>query len=758
MAVLLLGATPISIYNSSSPEQIRYLAGHARAAVAIVEHRDFLDRLLEVRADLPDLRHIVAIEPLDATRVESWDELLGAAPLDLETAVDDARPDDLATVIYTSGTTGPPKGVMLDHHNICWTVDSLREALGFSPDRSRIISYLPMAHIAERVVTHYSGIAFALRSDDVRRHPSARRDARRDETADPLRRAAHVREDPQHGAGGARGRPGPRRGVRAGARGRRAGRRAPRPRRGAVGRARGRVREGRRRVAAPGPPAARPRRPAGRGHGGGADPGRGPPVLPRAGVPLSELYGLSESTGPMAWDPVRVQPGTVGRAIPGMELRLADDGEVLGRGGNIFRGYLDDPERTAEALDADGWLHTGDIGQIDDDGYLRIVDRKKELIITAGGKNISPANLEAALKAQPLIGQACVVGEARPTWPRCSCSTPTSSPRGPRATVPPGRRWRSSRSTRRAGRGRTRGRGGQRAVLARRVDPEVHGADRRVAPRLRGAHPDDEAQAPRDRGEVHAARSPSSTTLAGQADRRSRRGRVRGPTARACSSARRPGRRARRRRARGWGGTRSPPTRSASRRPGSLRNASRTRSATIERPGSRCRRAPRPRRRRPGGTPRRSRGACATPPRRARSAPARRGLLGAVEPVELPEHHRDRLHLAPGGGDHLLEQHREMALAEETRDRVDLPVARCRYREEDRPRRVPRPRPGSAPRRPRPAALSSSRRSRRACARASHRESSARVRRTSTSAPTPAAATQPPPRRDRAPPRRRPPR
>jgi long-chain acyl-CoA synthetase len=132
------------------------------------------------------------------------------------------------------------------------------------------------------------------------------------------------------------------------------------------------------------------------------------------GVPLSELYGLSESTGPMTWDPVRVKPGTVGRAIPGMELRLADDGEVLGRGGNIFRGYLDDPERTAEALDADGWLHTGDIGTLDDEGYLRIVDRKKELIITAGGKNVSPANLEAALKAEELIGQAAVIGDGRP--------------------------------------------------------------------------------------------------------------------------------------------------------------------------------------------------------------------------------------------------------------------------------------------------------------------------------------------------------
>jgi long-chain acyl-CoA synthetase len=128
-------------------------------------------------------------------------------------------------------------------------------------------------------------------------------------------------------------------------------------------------------------------------------------------VPLSELYGMSESTGPMTWEAHRVKPGTVGRAIPGMEVRLADDGEVIGRGGNVFRGYLHDPERTAETLDADGWLHTGDIGEFDDEGYLRIIDRKKEIIITASGKNVSPANLEAALKAQHLVGQACVVGD-----------------------------------------------------------------------------------------------------------------------------------------------------------------------------------------------------------------------------------------------------------------------------------------------------------------------------------------------------------
>jgi len=132
------------------------------------------------------------------------------------------------------------------------------------------------------------------------------------------------------------------------------------------------------------------------------------------GVPISEIYGMSESSGPMTWEPFLVRAGTVGRAIPGCEVELADDGEVICRGGNVFRGYLGDPVKTADALDADGWLHSGDIGTFDADGYLSIVDRKKELIITAGGKNLSPANLEAALKAEELIGQAAVIGDARP--------------------------------------------------------------------------------------------------------------------------------------------------------------------------------------------------------------------------------------------------------------------------------------------------------------------------------------------------------
>ena len=130
------------------------------------------------------------------------------------------------------------------------------------------------------------------------------------------------------------------------------------------------------------------------------------------GVPISELYGLSESCGPVAWDPAHPRPGAAGRPIPGCEVRLAADGEILVRGGNVFAGYLDDPIKTAEALDADGWLHTGDVGRFEDD-QLRVVDRKKELIITSGGENISPSNLEGMLRSVALVGQACVIGEGR---------------------------------------------------------------------------------------------------------------------------------------------------------------------------------------------------------------------------------------------------------------------------------------------------------------------------------------------------------
>jgi long-chain acyl-CoA synthetase len=132
------------------------------------------------------------------------------------------------------------------------------------------------------------------------------------------------------------------------------------------------------------------------------------------GIPLTEIYGMSETTGPMTWEarPDRIKPGTVGPGIPGCEVAIAPDGEIICRGDNVFQGYFKEPGKTAETL-VDGWLHSGDIGVIDEEGVVTIIDRKKELIITAGGKNISPANLETALKTIPLIGQACAIGDGR---------------------------------------------------------------------------------------------------------------------------------------------------------------------------------------------------------------------------------------------------------------------------------------------------------------------------------------------------------
>ena len=393
IGILLAGATPISIYNSSSPDQIQYLASHSDAVVAIVEDVDFLERFLKVRGELPALRQVVVVDDPDGLApddVVRFDSLLDVDPVDIEAAAAAVQPGDLATVIYTSGTTGPPKGVMLSHYNVCWTTESTRRAIGFPVEGFRLVSYLPMAHVAERMVTHYFHV---LDGTEVTSCP------------DPAQLAAYLCEvrpnyffavprvweklyagvhaalaaDPEKGASVWKA-------MEAGAVD------ALAPVRAQIGLDDCKV----------------------------AFSGAAPIPLEvfmlflKLGLPMSEIYGMSECCGPMTWEPFDVHPGTVGPPIPGCEVKLLDDGEVCCRGGNVFLGYLKDPARTAEVLDDEGWLHSGDIGVFDDGGYVKIVDRKKELIITAGGKNISPANIEAALKSFPLIGQACVIGDMRP--------------------------------------------------------------------------------------------------------------------------------------------------------------------------------------------------------------------------------------------------------------------------------------------------------------------------------------------------------
>jgi long-chain acyl-CoA synthetase len=408
LGIAALGATAISIYNSSAPDQVQYLVGHCGATVAIVEDDGFEERFSKVRDQLPRLETIINLSHAGVR-----DAIYGTAPVDLAAEVGNATPDTLATVIYTSGTTGPPKGVMLTHYNVVWTGQGYLEMLDVDPVGFRAVSYLPMAHVAERMATHYLAV---MGGYEVTTCP------------EPGQIAAYAREvHPQIIFGVPRVWEKIYAGVQAAL--------------GADAEQKQKFDEA---VAAAIP--IMERRTLGIASADddatwgfldsvafapmrsliGLDQVEyaisGAAPIPadliswyRAiGVPLSEIYGMSESTGPMTWEPTRVKAGTVGRPFPGTECFLAHDGEVCMRGGNVFTGYLDDPEKTAEALDPDGTLHSGDIGQFDDEGYLRIIDRKKELIITAGGKNISPSNLEAALKMIPLVAQALAVGDQRP--------------------------------------------------------------------------------------------------------------------------------------------------------------------------------------------------------------------------------------------------------------------------------------------------------------------------------------------------------
>jgi long-chain acyl-CoA synthetase len=423
------GATPVSLYNTLAPEQIRYIAEHCAARVAVVEGREFMERWEKVKADLPALEKVVLLADAEEFSgyqwVLSWNDLISRGTETLESdggwdafeaSRKAVRPEDLATVIYTSGTTGPPKGVMITQRNVLWTAVSLDTAVRYPPGMTGI-SYLPLAHVAERLITHYLALNKAAHiyfCPDVLRIfeivPRVRPDgffgvprvweklqagimAKLEEEPDQRKRKIAVKavEVGRRAAGReAAGKP-----VTLGLRLQR--RLFERLVFSKIRRAIGLDR-----CILAGTAAA----PIGEDtlH-----------FFAGIGLPLLEAYGLSEDSGPATANPPdRIRLGTVGVALPGVEVRLGEDGEILVRGGNVCPGYYKDPDRTADTFDADGWLHTGDIGTIDTDGYVNVIDRKKELIITAGGKNISPANLESLVKRHPLVGQACVVGDRRP--------------------------------------------------------------------------------------------------------------------------------------------------------------------------------------------------------------------------------------------------------------------------------------------------------------------------------------------------------
>ena len=236
------------------------------------------------------------------------------------------------------------------------------------------------------------------------------------------------------------------------------------------------------------------------------------------GVPLAEIWGMSETCGAGASNPgERIKIGTVGLPSPGVELKLAEDGELLARSKVVMVGYRNLPERTAEALDDDGWLHTGDVATIDDDGYVTLIDRKKELIISAAGKNMSPANIEATLKGcSPLIGQACVIGDGRRYNTALLVLDPDVAPAWAKRHDIEARRARPRRARPSGGPGGDRR--GEREPLAPRADQALHARRGRLAARRRRADADDEAQAPPGRGQVRRRRSrPCTDRTAGRA-------------------------------------------------------------------------------------------------------------------------------------------------------------------------------------------------------------------------------------------------
>jgi long-chain acyl-CoA synthetase len=429
LGVVHAGATPVSLYNTLAPEQIQFIAEHCGAKVAVVEGREFMERWEKVKSELPALEKVVLLTDAEDFSgydwVVAWDDLMAGGTKALEApggwdafeaSRREVKPEDLATLVYTSGTTGSPKAVMITQRNVMWTANSLDLTLQY-PYGLKGISYLPIAHIAERMATHYLGM---YKAAHVHFCP------------DVLRVFEVVPQVRPHAFLGV-----PRvwEKVQAGVMAKLAAEPNARKRTIALS-----AIEAARQVArleAEGKPV-----PLGLKlkhklfgklvyskirHGIGLDRSMirvtaAAPIAPETlhffagiGLPLLEVYGMTEDSGPATANPPdRIRQGTVGVAIPGVEVKLADDGEILVRGGNVCPGYYNDPEKTAETFDADGWLHTGDIGTIGSDGYVRVIDRKKELIITAGGKNISPANLESLLKQHPLIGQACVVGDRKP--------------------------------------------------------------------------------------------------------------------------------------------------------------------------------------------------------------------------------------------------------------------------------------------------------------------------------------------------------
>ncbi|MDQ3721666.1 MAG: long-chain fatty acid--CoA ligase [Actinomycetota bacterium] len=413
------GAIVVPVYQTNSPEECEYVLDHSGATALFCEDDEQLAKLAQIRAALPALKHVLRFEgdgddamTLGALRAAGAD----VSDADLDARVAAIGSDDVATIVYTSGTTGPPKGCVLTHGNLRADIDGVQPRVGFRAGDDVVYVFLPLAHVLTRIVQLVAVDAGAEMA-------YWRRDPKKIVEDVQLIKPTHLPSVPRifekiHTAANAKA--------------------------NAAGGAKAKIfhwgigvgRQVRRREDYGGrPPLALKVQYALadklvlhkiRDLFGGnlklALSGAAPidieilEFFHAAGIWVLEGYGMTETCAVETLNTIDEHRfGTVGRPLPGVcEVKIADDGEVLMRGGNIFKGYYDNEEATRETLNADGWLHSGDLGELDGDGYLSITGRKKDLIITSSGKNISPSNIENALKLCRWISQAVVFGDRRP--------------------------------------------------------------------------------------------------------------------------------------------------------------------------------------------------------------------------------------------------------------------------------------------------------------------------------------------------------
>jgi long-chain acyl-CoA synthetase len=419
-AAMLAGGAPAGIYTTCSPDEVAYIVDHSESHAVLVEDRAQYDKVAARRDRMPHLKWIVTMQgapAIDAPGVLTWDQFLAkadaVAEADLDARVDALEQAQLATLIYTSGTTGPPKGVMLSHRNLAWTARALAE-VGEGTDRDCSLSYLPLSHIAEQMASvHLPATigASVYYAESIEKVPDNIKEVRPTVFFGVPRiwEKFHAGLTARLGEvkGGKRRLLDWSRGVCARVNERRM-RGAP------VGGLLG-LQYGLAQKLVIGKLKAAMGMDRARSCISGAAPIARDVLEFFASIDLvvHEIYGQSEDTGPTSYNvPGKTRIGSVGTAIPGLELKIAADGEICVRGPNVFLGYYKEPEATAECL-IDGWLHSGDLGELDPDGFLTITGRKKDILITAGGKNIAPKNLEAGIKQNPLVSEAVVIGDRR---------------------------------------------------------------------------------------------------------------------------------------------------------------------------------------------------------------------------------------------------------------------------------------------------------------------------------------------------------